>query len=79
MSVYTEERLTWKGDPAMRVSFAKPSSIGTKPHREVAIYALGCAYCESERDKEETFFPSHWASDRCESGKRPHCSCDVCF
>ena len=25
------------------------------------------------------FAPSHKPSDRCESGKRPHCTCDVCF
>jgi len=23
--------------------------------------------------------PSHRASARCESGKRPHCTCDTCF
>lgn len=23
--------------------------------------------------------PSHYASDRCESGKYNHCSCDTCF
>lgn len=25
------------------------------------------------------FAPSHKASTWCESGKRPHCSCDRCF
>ena len=25
------------------------------------------------------FTPSHKPSRRCESGKRPHCTCDVCF
>lgn len=23
--------------------------------------------------------PGHWASPRCESGMKAHCSCDVCF
>ncbi len=23
--------------------------------------------------------PRHKASSRCESGKRPHCTCDTCF
>lgn len=23
--------------------------------------------------------PSHYASPRCRSGKRPHCTCDTCF
>ena len=25
------------------------------------------------------FAPSHKASNRCESGKRSHCTCDICF
>ncbi len=25
------------------------------------------------------FAPRHKPSDRCESGKHPHCSCDTCF
>lgn len=25
------------------------------------------------------FAPNHKPSDRCESGKHPHCSCDTCF
>ncbi len=25
------------------------------------------------------FAPPHKPSDRCESGKRPHCTCDICF
>jgi hypothetical protein len=25
------------------------------------------------------FAPGHQPSDRCESGKRPHCTCDTCF
>jgi hypothetical protein len=25
------------------------------------------------------FAPGHKASARCESGKRPHCTCDCCF
>ncbi len=25
------------------------------------------------------FAPSHKASNRCESGKYPHCTCDTCF
>jgi len=27
----------------------------------------------------EVFAPSHKASDKCESGKHPHCTCDTCF
>lgn len=25
------------------------------------------------------FGPTHKASSRCQSGKRPHCTCDTCF
>lgn len=25
------------------------------------------------------FAPAHKASDRCRSGKNPHCTCDTCF
>lgn len=35
----------------------------------------GCTTCEQYG----LHGPSHDASDRCESGKRPHCSCDTCF
>lgn len=38
-----------------------------------------CAYCDREREADSTFHPSHDASDRCESGKRAHCTCDTCF
>ena len=34
--------------------------------------AAGCDLCESPG-------PPHDASPNCESGKREHCSCDVCF
>lgn len=27
----------------------------------------------------DAFAPRHEASDRCQSGKRAHCTCDTCF
>lgn len=36
-----------------------------------------CAYCD--RDGDDPMMPRHTASERCESGKRPHCTCDTCF
>jgi hypothetical protein len=36
-----------------------------------------CAYCDAHRD--DPMMPSHTPSERCESGKRPHCTCDTCF
>lgn len=35
-----------------------------------------CTYCDSVM---ESGAPMHDASERCESGKRPHCTCDTCF
>ena len=35
-----------------------------------------CASCDRETSD---FHPSHDASDRCESGKHSHCTCDTCF
>jgi hypothetical protein len=36
-----------------------------------------CAFCDKHRN--DQMMPSHTASERCESGKHPHCTCDVCF
>lgn len=27
----------------------------------------------------DIFAPQHKASERCQSGKHPHCTCDTCF
>lgn len=35
-----------------------------------------CSYCDGVKGD---FHPPHDASDRCESGKHNHCSCDECF
>lgn len=36
-----------------------------------------CPTCDHYRN--DDMMPSHTASDRCESGKRNHCTCDTCF
>ena len=38
-----------------------------------------CDYCDEMKKKGESHFPPHDASPRCESGKKDHCTCDVCF
>jgi hypothetical protein len=43
---------------------------------EAEIEASRCLYCEETGGK---FRPPHKASNRCESGKRDHCTCDICF
>lgn len=49
---------------------------GNRRHK---LPAGECPYCDRERANNTTFHPAHDASDRCESGKHPHCSCDTCF
>jgi hypothetical protein len=40
----------------------------------------GCQeFYQSPRLPIDVFAPSHKASGGCESGKRPHCTCDTCF
>lgn len=36
-----------------------------------------CSTCDQFRG--ETLKPPHMAASGCESGKRDHCTCDVCF
>lgn len=38
-----------------------------------------CKSCDEERARGNKFHPSHDPSPNCESGKHPHCTCDVCF
>lgn len=40
----------------------------------------GCReFYESPKFPTDVFAPNHKASNGCESGKRPHCTCDTCF
>lgn len=43
----------------------------------------GCKECQgafyAAPDPINAFYPRHTASFRCESGRRPHCTCDTCF
>ncbi len=39
----------------------------------------GCRERYEAKDPTSVFAPNHKASDRCRSGKRPHCSCDTCW
>lgn len=41
---------------------------------------LGCQeFYEYQGKPSSVFAPNHKPSDRCESGKHPHCTCDTCF
>jgi hypothetical protein len=48
-----------------------------KPMRMRLMPPGVCNYCDQNRGT--SMFPSHDASPNCESGKWPHCTCDVCF
>jgi len=49
----------------------------TPPRRRRIVLEEGCQTCAEIA--QGGFGPSHDPSPRCESGKRPHCVCDVCF
>ena len=63
------------GLPATKVTYVATSG----DYEPVAIYVDGCVACDHERDAAEAFFPGHHASRMCESGGRPHCTCDRCW
>ena len=52
---------------------------GDKTSRRHKAEAGQCYYCDCERKAGNDHHPSHDASSDCESGKHPHCSCDICF
>jgi hypothetical protein len=47
------------------------------PRKRRQWVAEGCVTCAGLTPT--AFAPRHDASPRCESGKRNHCSCDICF
>lgn len=61
-----------------RRSDGKFKPIDAQPRRHCAA-AGTCAICDAACAKDVTFHPPHDPSPRCESGKRAHCSCDICF
>lgn len=36
-----------------------------------------CSYCDEHRT--DSMMPRHTASERCESGRHNHCTCDTCY
>jgi hypothetical protein len=47
------------------------------PTRRRIVMEEGCPTCAELAGG--SFGPYHDPSPRCESGKRPHCTCDICF
>jgi hypothetical protein len=60
-------------EPVVEEKPMKPST----PVRRRIIMEEGCITCAELAAG--SFGPSHDPSPRCESGKRPHCTCDICF
>jgi len=52
-------------------------ALGFPPVRTSFVLDGYCQTCAQLAKGE--MYPPHDASPRCESGKRNHCSCDVCF
>lgn len=51
--------------------------MNAKPAKKHRLEPGQCTYCDKHKPGE--MMPSHDPSERCESGKRPHCTCDACF
>lgn len=58
---------------------AADHSDGPQPNRLRRRLSLiaNCPFCAQHGA--DPMMPYHDASDRCESGKHPHCTCDTCF
>jgi hypothetical protein len=55
----------------------KPKQL-TIDGRAIPLDRVECKTC-AVLEQRGSFGPKHDASPRCESGKRPHCTCDTCF
>ena len=54
--------------------------LGNKyARRDMTRYYFDCPTCQKELKANNTFFPPHRASSRCQSGGHNHCTCDTCF
>lgn len=76
------------GDSHMVTSSARPEpycekcewakqDAANRPRRRGELPEGECRYCDENRGI--SFTPPHDPSPYCESGKRPHCTCDTCF
>lgn len=83
--IKTGDREDWRvdfatyGGPYIREPHTK-YEIATVAPPPPHIYRLPpgeCAYCDAHRN--DSMMPPHTPSERCESGKHPHCTCDTCF
>jgi hypothetical protein len=65
-------------DTKPKLNFWIAENFKLKPVPRLRFAAPGtCRYCDQCRT--DPMMPYHEASDRCESGKHNHCTCDTCF
>lgn len=65
-----------------RIAYWRHVEEDSRP-RAMTVFA-DCSLCEGaalewQATGQIPFGPRHRPSERCRSGKRPHCSCDTCF
>lgn len=74
-----------KPDCARALSFRpKPGDRGEDEHGKYTVGDLvrfydGCKFCDRMKTQQSNFFPPHRPNPTCESGEKPHCTCDGCF
>ena len=84
-TVEKTEQIEYHGVPATRVTYRTTYVVddgtpeSSKSYDSSVTYVDECRYCEDQKAEESTFFPSHFASARCQSGQHSHCTCDTCF
>lgn len=61
------------------IEWQKTYTPAVEQSRRFKALVGDCQICDAERVRNREFHPPHDASARCESGKRRHCSCDICF
>ena len=42
-------------------------------------YVEGCNYCQASKEANDSMMPPHFASSRCQSGGKNHCTCGTCY
>lgn len=79
-----DKEQTCSSGPVVTFSPAVEIAVETKPQRVARLERQGCIVrgckgCEVLFENPDTMAPRHKPSERCKSGKRPHCTCDTCF
>lgn len=75
-----QNRVRFTPAPKLRTGETRDQVIARwEREGRIAVGCEGCASIYAAEDPYSVTAPPHTASKNCESGKRPHCTCDVCF